>query len=452
MQPSFFPRLAKAVQKPATRLAIPVILPRYFRFGMSNANRMQGARMLNRRKGWMAVVLCTVATLLYAQPPQQKDFLSFQKSFKRVGLAFESREEMLRKEFAAKGLTWPAKYMYIRSFKYDSQLEVWVKGDKKEKYRLFKTYKVCALAGGLGPKRYEGDYQVPEGFYYVNEFRPNSSYHLALGVNYPNPSDRILADPVKPGGDIYVHGSCVTVGCIPLTDALIEELYVLAAFTKNEGQDYIPIHVMPVLFKKDKSKELLEKQLAAQPEYKPMAGIMEKVYYYFNTYKQLPTIMINAKGEYMMAQEFTIPKKVIPPKFKENTESRRSAARTVTFGENDFYPYVNTQPKFPGGLPAFQKFIDQLAAELADFMPEEGAKRLFIDVDFVVDAKGNVVNVKPGTRANNEMNNLIIDRFEAMPAWAPALRQDKAVPMKLVQNIMVEAKPKAAEKAEEEEE
>ncbi|WP_197428225.1 hypothetical protein [Phnomibacter ginsenosidimutans] len=85
-------------------------------------------------------------------------------------------------------------------------------------------------------------------------------------------------------------------------------------------------------------------------------------------------------------------------------------------------------------------------------MPEEGAKRLFIDVDFVVDAKGNVVNVKPGTRANNEMNNLIIDRFEAMPAWAPALRQDKAVPMKLVQNIMVEAKPKAAVKAEEEEE
>jgi len=74
---SFFPRVAKAVQKPATRLAIPVILPRYFRFGMSNANRMQGARMLNRRKGWMAVVLCTVVTLLYANRHSKKIFLAF---------------------------------------------------------------------------------------------------------------------------------------------------------------------------------------------------------------------------------------------------------------------------------------------------------------------------------------------------------------------------------------
>lgn len=403
-------------------------------------------------KWWLALFVWGPTVWVLAQPPQQKDFLSFQKSFKKVGLAFEAKEDILRKEFAAKGLVWPAKYMYIRSFKYDSQLEVWVKSDKKEKYRLFKTYKVCALAGGLGPKRYEGDYQVPEGFYYVNEFRPNSNYHLALGVNYPNPSDRILADPVKPGGDIYVHGSCVTVGCIPLTDALIEELYVLAAVTKNEGQDFIPIHVMPVLFKNDKSREILEKQLQVQPEYKPMANIMEKVYYYFNTHKQLPTIMINAKGEYLMAQDFTIPKKISPPKFKENSEPRRTAARTVQFGENDFYPYVNSQPKFPGGLPAFQQFIEELAADLAQFMPENGPKRLFIDVDFVVDAKGNVVNVKPGSRANNEMNNLIIDRFEAMPAWTPAMRQDKAVPMKLVQNIMVEAKPKAAVKVEEEEE
>ncbi|MCU0394726.1 MAG: hypothetical protein MUF29_02365 [Chitinophagaceae bacterium] len=401
------------------------------------------------------LILAGTATTmpLAAQPPNQKDFLSFQKSFKRVGAAFEAKEQFLKQEFEAKGLKWPAKYMYLRSFKFDSRLEVWVKQDKKEKYRLFKTYNVCALAGGLGPKRLEGDYQVPEGFYYVNQFRPNSSYHLALGVNYPNPSDRLLADPQKPGGEIYVHGSCVTVGCIPITDHMIEELYVLAAITKHEGQDYIPIHVMPVVFKNEKSKEYLEKFLTDRPDYAPMARTMEKVYYYFNQHKDLPALMINGKGEYLMLQEYTIPKKPPPPpKFRENTEPRRQAARTVQYADTDFYPYVNSQPKYPGGLDAFQKYIDALGAELSQFMPETGPRRIFIDVDFVVDVKGNVVNVKPGARANNEMNNLIIERFESMPVWTPAMRQDKAVPMKLVQNIVVEAKPKVVEVKKEEEE
>jgi murein L,D-transpeptidase YafK len=102
--------------------------------------------------------------------------------------------------------------------------------------------------GSLGPKRIQGDYQVPEGFYYVNEFNPNSNYHLALGLNYPNASDKILSDSVQPGGDIYIHGSCVTTGCIPIKDDQIEELYVLTTFARNLGQDFIPVHIFPVRF------------------------------------------------------------------------------------------------------------------------------------------------------------------------------------------------------------
>src|SRR5690606_30525766 len=104
------------------------------------------------------------------------------------------KEDTLRKQFSALKLEWPAKFLYIRSFKYDSKLEVWVKNEHKENYQLFKTYKVCALAGSLGPKRLEGDYQVPEGFYYINEFNPRSSYYLSLGLNYPNLSDLVLSD------------------------------------------------------------------------------------------------------------------------------------------------------------------------------------------------------------------------------------------------------------------
>ena len=114
------------------------------------------------------------------------NFIDYQRGFTRPSDALKRKEDTLQKQFIKKGLGWPAKYVYIRSFKYDGELEVWVRNERKEPFKLFKTYKVCALAGTLGPKRMQGDYQVPEGFYYINEFNPNSSYYLSLGLNYPN--------------------------------------------------------------------------------------------------------------------------------------------------------------------------------------------------------------------------------------------------------------------------
>jgi murein L,D-transpeptidase YafK len=93
------------------------------------------------------------------------NFLEYQRSFPRINDALKHKEDTLMKQFQDKRLTWPARYIYIRSFKYDSQIEVWVKQDLNDKFALFKTYRVCAMAGALGPKRMQGDYQVPEGFY-----------------------------------------------------------------------------------------------------------------------------------------------------------------------------------------------------------------------------------------------------------------------------------------------
>src|SRR5688572_770738 len=184
-------------------------------------------------------------------------FIDFQKTFPRADESFRRKEDTLQKQFQAKKLQWPAKYIYIRSFKYDSQLEVWVKNELGDPFKLFKTYKVCALAGTLGPKRMEGDYQVPEGFYYINEFNPKSNYYLSLGINYPNESDKILSDLYRPGGSIYIHGSCVTVGCIPLRDEQIDEVYILAAHARSQGQDYIPVHIFPVRFNVPRSVKFL---------------------------------------------------------------------------------------------------------------------------------------------------------------------------------------------------
>src|SRR5689334_23241758 len=113
------------------------------------------------------LVICTLVLSAAAAQAQTAvsqsafSFIDMQRSLARPADALKRVEDTLQKQFTAKGLVWPAKNIYIRSFKYDSQLEVWAKNDDKEPYKLFKTYKVCALAGTLGPKRIEGDYQVP---------------------------------------------------------------------------------------------------------------------------------------------------------------------------------------------------------------------------------------------------------------------------------------------------
>ncbi|MFP5041126.1 L,D-transpeptidase family protein [Parasediminibacterium sp. JCM 36343] len=231
---------------------------------------------------------------------QAQNFVMQQRSNMRAALAFYDKEDTLKKQFEKAGLQWPAKQIYIRSFKYDSQLEVWVRNSSKEAYKLFKTYKVCALSGALGPKRVEGDYQVPEGFYYINEFKPTSNYHLALGLNYPNASDAMLSDSVKPGGDIYIHGSCITVGCIPIQNEQIEEVYIMAAYAKSYGMDFIPVHIFPVRYNVPKSVDYFLKVSNEDKMYQKFAINIKEVFDYFELHKKLPIISINKKGEYVV--------------------------------------------------------------------------------------------------------------------------------------------------------
>ena len=229
----------------------------------------------------------------------QASFVDYQKTFVRVAKAFANREDTLQRQFAAKKLSWPLKYMYVRSFKYNSELQVWVRNSLSDSFRLFKSYKVCALAGTMGPKRMEGDYQVPEGFYYINEFNANSMYHLSLGLNYPNPADKLLSDSIRPGGEIYIHGSCVTVGCIPMTDPQIEELYVLSSYARANGQDFIPVHIFPAKYRDPKSAEYLEKLFDADPGLKSFEKNLKRVYDFFEDNRRLPVIATSPDGQYI---------------------------------------------------------------------------------------------------------------------------------------------------------
>ena len=224
---------------------------------------------------------------------------SWSMSFKLPG-GLAAREDSVQKEFKAKGLDWPVKYMFIRSFKYDGQLEVWVKSHEKDKFKLFKTYKVCLLSGAMGPKRMQGDFQVPEGFYYITEFNPHSAYHLALGLNYPNASDKILSDSTRPGNEIYIHGSCVSVGCIPVTDSDIEEIYLIASSAKMSGQDFIPVHIFPVKYNKKKSFEYFDNYTKNKLSLAKFELQLKAAYDKFEATKEVPIVMVDRNGDYVI--------------------------------------------------------------------------------------------------------------------------------------------------------
>ena len=247
--------------------------------------------------------LLSVFMLIYFAPVivlAQNSYKEIDRSdFKIAGISI-NKEDTLEKEFAARGLKWPAKYVYIRSFKYDAQLELWVKNSAKEKYKLFKTYKVCMQSGTMGPKRFQGDFQVPEGFYYIDEFNPHSNYHLSLGLNYPNASDKILSDSLRPGNGIYIHGSCVSVGCIPVTDDEIEEIYLIASYAKANGQDFIPVHVYPVRFNSRKSMDYFKTVVKNNPSLQKFAMELKDAYEKFEDTHQLPIVLIDPKGDYVI--------------------------------------------------------------------------------------------------------------------------------------------------------
>jgi murein L,D-transpeptidase YafK len=357
-------------------------------------------------------------------------FLDYQKSLPRPAEALARKEDTLQKQFEAKKLTWPARYIYIRSFKYDSQLEVWVKNDIKEPFQLFKTYKVCALAGTLGPKRMEGDFQVPEGFYYINEFNPKSTYYLSLGINYPNVSDRILSDSLKPGGDIYIHGSCVTVGCIPITDGQIDELYILAAHAKDGGQDFIPVHIFPIRYNVKRSTNYLAGLTKDDPALKQFALKLEDAFDYFEKYKRLPVVMTNEKGDYV------IDGIVRKPMVVEKERPARQKVTHVTRNISELANVVHQWPEFPGGGQAFLDWLQQMGKEMVAYLPGSMSKA-HVQVEFIVDRDGVPVNFKVTKGVDEYFDDELISRLEKMPAWQPAMLNDKTVAKKMKQSIEI---------------
>lgn len=131
----------------------------------------------------------------------------------------------------------------IRIFKEEDTLEVW-KQTQGGKFELAASYDICVWSGKLGPKYAEGDRQAPEGFYNISrgQMNPNSKYHLAFNIGFPNVYDRING---RYGTHLMVHGACSSAGCYSMNDDQIEEIYAFARDAFRGGQRSFQLQAFP---------------------------------------------------------------------------------------------------------------------------------------------------------------------------------------------------------------
>lgn len=176
-------------------------------------------------------------------------------------------------------------------FKEEAVLEVWASARGRQMVKV-REYPVCASSGVLGPKRAQGDLQVPEGFYRVDRFNPWSAFHLSLGIDYPNRSDRLRSVGVDPGGDIFIHGGCVTVGCVPIEDRAIEELYVIATHVRTKP---VQVHLFP----RRMTEEGVQQLTSTAPEHAALWQELATGYEAFERTRRPPGIQVEPKtGRY----------------------------------------------------------------------------------------------------------------------------------------------------------
>ena len=223
-------------------------------------------------------------------------FLDEQKRYSRVRTAIKEKDALIKQNIINNNIKLNETNILITAYKQEDILEIYAKNKNDKTYKKIAEYKIAAKSGILGPKRMEGDLQVPEGFYYIDRFNPASSYYLSLGINYPNEADRKKSNAKKLGGDIFIHGANVTIGCMPMTDDKIKEIYLYAIYAKDNGQSKIPVYIFP--FKMTDNNFNYYKKIYESSLIDFWKNIKEGYDIFQNTKKEI-TIRIDNNGNYI---------------------------------------------------------------------------------------------------------------------------------------------------------
>lgn len=211
----------------------------------------------------------------------------------------------LRRRYDDVGLSYPPARVFLRAFKHERELELWASDRKGDAMTLVRTIPICAISGVLGPKRRQGDLQIPEGCYTIHRYNGWSAYHLALRVDYPNASDRVRGHRGNLGGAIMVHGDCVTIGCIPIEDEPIEEVF-FSCLDARTGTGVRPaIHIFPTRMD-DAGMERLRAHASGDPDLLAFWEELRPIYAAFEEDARVPAFEIEAtSGAYRLERAST---------------------------------------------------------------------------------------------------------------------------------------------------
>ena len=176
-------------------------------------------------------------------------FRQEQMVYTRVREAYAGKEKIVIKTLADLCISRENLRIYLRAFKTEKIIELWAKNSSDSVFVPVKEFPICELSGSLGPKRRVRDLQVPEGFYHISDMNPYSRYYLSMQINYPNASDSVRGVHGHLGNLIFIHGECLSSGCIAITNERIKELYVYCIEAYNSGQEKIDVTIFPAKLK-----------------------------------------------------------------------------------------------------------------------------------------------------------------------------------------------------------
>ena len=213
----------------------------------------------------------------------------------RVVAARANAGPRLARSLEAVGVPRP-KALLLRVFKEERVLEVWAAAAPDGAFVHVGDHAVCASSGGPGPKARTGDGQVPEGLYRVTTLNPWSQFHLSMRLDYPNAADRARNHGVPAnalGGEIFVHGNCVTIGCIPIGDDAIEEVYLAALDTRGRGGQ-VSVLILPARPGGSRWKTLNHDSPVNAELWRSLAVISERL----DSSHRLPRVTAGSDGTY----------------------------------------------------------------------------------------------------------------------------------------------------------
>lgn len=191
----------------------------------------------------LSVILILLLSLSTGMIPDS--FRKKQMGYTRVREAYADKGKAVVKTLAEHGISRDSLRIYLRAFKTEKKIEVWAKNICDSCFVLVRELDICDMSGTVGPKRRYKDLQVPEGFYHICELNPYSKYFLSMRINYPNASDSIRGVQGHLGNEIFIHGECISSGCLAITNERIKELFIYCIEAYNSEQEKIEMTIFP---------------------------------------------------------------------------------------------------------------------------------------------------------------------------------------------------------------